>query len=332
MPFLKKIFRFSLIFFPIVACLGIAAGFTINLGHLQYLNHFRSPGPYEKPDLVHQLKQTPIKNNEQLFVQMSDTQFGMMSKPLIPLALRLDAFNENFDQESKNFQKAIDFINISNASFAIICGDLINDRGNRAQMQKFKEVAGAIKGSTPLYLVSGNHDVDNQPSSESLADYRKNFGKDWYTFRSQDIFGIVLNSTIIHNPSLVPNEAEKQLIWLQSTLKKAKALSEVGEINHVFVFQHHPYFSDNQRYQNSGLQIHPSEGNPYLNLLVEYKVDAVFAGHWHSNHEARYKGLHRITTGAIGLPNPLIDARSGLRLVKTHAMGFEHGFIALEDI
>lgn len=85
-------------------------------------------------------------------------------------------------------------------------------------------------------------------------------------------------------------------------------------------------------YEGSQSVLGGKEGEEYLELLNQNNVDAVFAGHWHSNHVGHFKNIKLITTGAVGLPDPMSLSRSGLRVVKTGSESFEHAFIALDDL
>jgi 3',5'-cyclic AMP phosphodiesterase CpdA len=172
-------------------------------------------------------------------------------------------------------------------------------------------VAGRLDKSIRLFLMPGNHDVGNEPTKESLAKYREQFGPDYYTFRVGDITGIVLNSSLEKDPHNVPEEAAKMETWFRTELVKAK--------QHVIVFQHIPFFlnaaNEEDRYEN----IPRETRQRYLKLLHEYGVRQIFAGHYHSTSEARDGDLEMITTGPVGKPVP--PARSGLRIVTVSPAG-----------
>src|SRR6266404_4370276 len=101
------------------------------------------------------------------FVQMSDPQFGMYSA------------NRDFAQETVNFEFAIATANRLRPKFVVICGDLVNQAGNAAQIAEFKRIAARLDPGIQLYNVPGNHDVENEPTQASLAAYRKSFGPDY---------------------------------------------------------------------------------------------------------------------------------------------------------
>jgi 3',5'-cyclic AMP phosphodiesterase CpdA len=242
----------------------------------------------------------------QTFIQMTDPQFGMYAE------------NKGFAQETANFEFAIATANRLKPAFVVVTGDLVNATGDAAQIAEFKRVAGGLDPSIRLFLMPGNHDLGNEPTKESLAKYREQFGPDYYTFRVGDITGIVLNSSLQKAPQNLPGEAAKMEAWFRGELAKAQ------RDKHVIVFQHIPFFlkdaNEEDRYEN----IPPETRQRYLKLLHEYGVKQVFAGHYHSTSEARDGDLEMITTGPVGKPVP--PARSGLRMVTVSAAGVTHKY------
>ena len=107
----------------------------------------------------------------QTFVQMSDPQFGMYTK------------DADFAQETANFEFAIATANRLKPAFVVITGDLINKAGDAAMTAEYKRITAKLDPKIKLFNVAGNHDVGNQPTKESLAQYRERFGPDYYSFR-----------------------------------------------------------------------------------------------------------------------------------------------------
>ena len=133
-----------------------------------------------------------ITNNAKatFFFQMSDPQFGMFTN------------DSGFKKETINFEKAISAANRLRPAFVVVCGDLVNELQSRDEIEEYKRIAGKLDPSIPLYNVAGNHDVGRtKPTPEGLANYRKFFGADYYTFQSGNIYGIVLNSSLFFDPS-----------------------------------------------------------------------------------------------------------------------------------
>src|SRR5579884_1205580 len=122
------------------------------------------------------------------FAVMSDPQFGMYAK------------DQNFAQETANFEFAIANINRLHPRFVVICGDLVNHRGDLRQIAEYRRILKNIDPTIPIYSVAGNHDVGDVPTMETLQAFRQNIGPDYYTFASDNILGIVLDSNLIRAP------------------------------------------------------------------------------------------------------------------------------------
>ena len=150
------------------------------------------------------------------FMQLADTQFGMFRNfiDISPeqvadyasrgLSVRPVEPFEGFDPETDRFQKAVDTANSIQPAFVAICGDMVNDPADEAQVAELRRVGGGLSPNIPLYRVSGNHDSSEDdhitPTAESLARYRELFGEDIYSFVEGGVKFIVINSTVLHSP------------------------------------------------------------------------------------------------------------------------------------
>ena len=256
----------------------------------------------------------PTEGMGYFFVQIADPQFGFFTgNPRM------------FEQETINFEFVISSINRLKPAFVVVCGDLVHNDGDAGQVAEYKRITAKLDPSIPLYTVSGNHDLSNTPTPEKLAFYREKFGKDWYSFRHADLYGIVLNSTIMMEPGGVPIDAAEQEAWLREELIKAKA----SGARSIMVFQHHPFFIENVDETNANSVPNPRRAT-YLALLKEAGVNYVFAGHLHRNAVAADGPLNMITTSAVG--RPLGMDPSGLRVVVVRPAGVEHTFYGLGSV
>lgn len=232
------------------------------------------------------------------FMLLADPQMGMFEK------------DTSWLQESANLDMAIDTANRLHPAFLIICGDLVNKRGDGGEIDAFFAAARRLDGAIPLHLVAGNHDVGNVPTAQTLSDYRARFGADFYTFQTDGLFAIVLDSSLMGTKG---NEQEdkQQLIWLEKQLKDAQ---EKGfGSSSIAVFQHIPFFLSNAGEADQYFNIPATSRRRYLQLLHRYSVEHVFAGHYHRNANAADGALQMLTSGPIG--KPLGPDDSGLRLV-----------------
>jgi serine/threonine-protein phosphatase CPPED1 len=250
----------------------------------------------------------------QTFIQMSDPQFGMYSK------------DQNFTHETANFEFAIATANRLKPAFVVVTGDLINQAGNAAQAAEYHRIAAKLAPGIRLFNVAGNHDVENEPTRESLARYRELFGPDYYTFRVGEITGIVLNSNLEKGTQNVPDEAAKMETWLKAELAKARS----GGARRVIVFQHIPFFLAEANEEDQYFNIPRETRARYLKLLHENGVDQVFAGHYHRNAEGRDGVLDMVTTGPVGMP--IEGGKSGIRIVTVTPVGVKHQYYDFGDL
>lgn len=233
------------------------------------------------------------------FMVASDPQLGFYNK------------NDSFSiEESRNFEKIINTANELEPAFLIICGDLVNDYTSRTQIEEYHRIINKLDPKIPFFGVAGNHDVGNIPTSESLIKYRRNFGKDYYSFEIDGIYGIVLNSSLIQNPEDTIDEYDKQFIWLLKELLNAKE----SNYQNIFIFQHIPWFVDDILEKDEYFNLPRKLREFYLTLFHEFGVKYIFAGHLHKNAKSQYKDIQIITTSAIGVP--LGDDPPGARIVR----------------
>jgi len=242
------------------------------------------------------------------FIQMADPQFGMYTK------------DKDFQQETVNYEFAIGTANRLKPRFVIICGDLVNKPGDEGQITEYFRISKSLDASIRLYPVAGNHDVENAPTPESLEAYRKRFGPDYYGFREGLLYGIVLNSSLIHSPAKSMGEMEKQEEWLRAELEKAKG----SGARHIVVFLHHPLFLERGDEADQYFNIPQERRKRLLELLGGYRVKLVMAGHYHRNAHGREGEVEMVTTGPVG--QPLGGGKSGIRLVWVDETGIHHQY------
>ncbi len=242
------------------------------------------------------------------FLQLADPQFGMYAK------------DRDFAQETANYEFAIATANRLKPRFVIVCGDLVNRPGDPAQVGEYRRISAMLDPSIRIYHVAGNHDVGNEPTKESLESYRERFGPDYYTFREASLYGIVLNSSVIHSPQKAAGELRKQEGWLRAELQKAKA----SRAPHIVVFQHHPLFLERGDEPDQYFSIPLARRGPMLEWFREAGIKHVFAGHYHRSAHGRDGEIEMVTTGPVGMP--LGGARSGLRVVWVTGGEIKHQY------
>jgi len=249
------------------------------------------------------------------FVQMSDPQFGMFTA------------DKDFAQETLNFELAIATANRWHPAFVVVTGDLVNKAGDAGQIAEYRRIAARLDRSIPLYNIPGNHDVENAPTSPSVAAYVKTFGPDHYSFRAQSLYGIVLDSTVIAAPDGVRAEYDTQDRWLSDELARAQA----SGARHVVVFQHHPWFLNTADEADGYFNIPLARRTDLLARFKAAGVRYLISGHYHRNALARDGDIEMITSGPVGMPLGQ-GTQSGLRVVIVRDSGLEHRFYALGEL
>jgi serine/threonine-protein phosphatase CPPED1 len=249
-----------------------------------------------------------------VFVQLSDPQLGMYAK------------DANTLEEEANLGFVVATVNRLKPAFVVVCGDLVNKGGDAQQIRSYQQLVKGIDSTIPVYNVAGNHDVGNEPTPEKLAQYRKSFGKDYYTFDAGGIRGIVLDSSLIQFPQNAPEEAAAQEKWLVDQLQSARR----SAVKHLFVFQHISYFLQSADEPDQYFNIPIATRRRYLALFHQYGVNAIFCGHYHRNAYGRDAEIEMITTGPVGMP--LGRDQSGIRAVRVWDGGMEHHYYELGAI
>lgn len=250
------------------------------------------------------------------FLQFSDPQFGMYTK------------DADFAQETVNFEMVVATANRLKPAFVIVTGDLVNKAGDAAQIAEYKRIAAKLDKSIPLYNVPGNHDVENEPTPESVAAYRKSFGADHYSFRSGSLAGIVLNSSLIHSPGKAEALASEQQKWLQTELARYRS----SGAKHLVIFQHHPWFLKTDDEPDEYFNIPLARRTAYLDLFKQAGVRALVSGHYHRNAIARTGDIDMITTGPVGKALGGDTPLSGIRVFIVRDEGLSHRFYSLGEL
>ena len=248
------------------------------------------------------------------FIQMSDPQFGMFTA------------NEDFSRETVHFERAIAAANRLRPAFVVVNGDLTNRQGDAAQIAEYHRIIAKLDRSIPLYSVAGNHDLALPLSPASVAAYRVAYGRDRYTFRRGDVFGIVINSSLVKEAASAPGETAAQDAWLAAALDTAHTSGAA----HVMVFQHHPWFLADAAEPDQYFNLPLATRRRYLDLLQRAGVRHDFAGHYHRNALGMDGAFEMITTGPVG--KPLGVDPSGIRLVFVDGSRVTHRYVALDSI
>ncbi len=119
------------------------------------------------------------------------------------------------------------------------------------QVKDLKEALRGTDPNIPLVIVSGNHDLGNTPTPESVEQFYRDWGDDYFSFWVGGVLCLVLNSQFFFDSSGCPELMEAHEVWLESQLQRAIQTPS----RHVLVFQHIPLFLRT-----------PDEEDDYFNL------------------------------------------------------------------
>jgi 3',5'-cyclic AMP phosphodiesterase CpdA len=247
------------------------------------------------------------------FIQMSDPQFGMYSA------------NKDFVRETENYEKAIAAANKLKPSFVVITGDLINKGQDPAQLAELRRISAKLDPAITLHLLPGNHDVETIPTAATLAFYRKEIGKDYYSWDFHGCHFVGINSTILMRPDL-PDEIEKQMAWLKEDLETASK----AKPKYTILFGHHPLFLTRVEDVDTGNAIPTVRRKTILEMLTSNHAMYMFAGHLHRNAAGRAGEFEMTSTGPVGKPNG--PDPSGFRIIKVLEGRIEHQYVPLDQV
>lgn len=125
-------------------------------------------------------------------------------------------------------------------------------------MRDLKNVLKGLSRDIPLVFVSGNHDLGNAPTPDTVRDYCQLWGEDYFSFWVGGVFFLVLNSQLYFDCSKCPELRQAQDTWLHEQL----SLAEKKKCKHAVVFQHIPFFLKD-----------PDEDHDYFNLEKSIRHD-----------------------------------------------------------
>ncbi len=272
------------------------------------------------------------------FVQMADPQFGMFAsvsrytdedvakRRARGLNVRkAPAPITGFADETRLYTAAIESVNRLRPAFAVVCGDMVHDASDQSQIEELFRVSALLDDDIPLHFVSGNHDVGEAPTSESLAIYRERFGSDSYSFDCGDCHFAVINSSVAFDPVNVPLEWRRLTQFLIDDLSAARRRGA----QHIVLFTHHPLFERSADEIGSGWCVPAERRDEIVSILRDYGASAVFAGHMHMNQYAEDAGLMMVTTGAVGYP--LGEDPSGIRVVSMREDAITHRYYGVDS-
>ncbi len=190
---------------------------------------------------------------------------------------------------------------------AIHTGDLVNSGRTQSEYDKFHAISKPLTDVSTLYPAKGNHEKDPLLFLENFPILD---GKTYYTLERDSLRFVILDTTIRINVGSV------QYQWLKDRLLEYDG-------SPIIVIMHHPAFSSGRHGDELGLSLYLPE------LLSQYSVKAVFAGHDHGYERSYFNGIYYITTAGGGAP--LYDTNSLNRHSQLRLKSYNYVIADWED-
>ena len=237
------------------------------------------------------------------FVQLCDTQLGF----------------GGYEHDLNSFKQAVKQSNAIDPDLVFICGDLVNTPDEKS-FEDFNKIKASF--TVACYCVSGNHDVGNKPTPESLQYYRKVIGEDYYSFEHKGCVFVVVNTQLWKSP--LKDESKKHDLWLEATLETAAKKKA-----RIFIVGHYPLFLNNPGENENLFNIPFAKRMELLALFEKRGVVAMLGGHTHRLVINEHNGIQFMNGETTSLN---IDNRPlGFRVWHVgDARPYKHDFVSLE--
>ncbi|XP_028264276.1 serine/threonine-protein phosphatase CPPED1 [Parambassis ranga] len=266
------------------------------------------------------------------FIQAADPQLGLMK------AWRIgdcDGGGDEWDEEVELTKLTVEAVNQlrPRPKFMVLCGDLVHAMpDSQFREAQERDLKAALKGtdpSIPLVFVSGNHDLDQVPTVNTVEQYCRNWGDDYFSFWVGGVLCLVLNSQLYFDSSACPELKEAQEIWLEAQLSRASS-STGPKPKHILIFQHIPLYVKNLDEEDTYFSLQRTVRQDLMDRFKKAGVKAVFSGHYHRNAGGTHGGIDMVVTSAIGCQ--LGDDTHGVRVVVVTADDVIHRYYSLEEL
>ncbi|EPQ04491.1 Calcineurin-like phosphoesterase domain-containing protein 1 [Myotis brandtii] len=223
-----------------------------------------------------------------------------------------DNGEDEWGQEIRLTEQAIQAINKLNPKprFFVLCGDRIHAMPGmpwrKEQTKDLQRVLRNMDSDIPLVLVSGNHNVGNGPTPETIAEFQETWGDDYFSFWVGGVLFLVLNSQLLYDASRCPALKQAQDQWLDQQLSVAGQ----QKCQRAIVFQHIPLFLQSIDEDDDYFNLTKPLQKEMSDKFPKAGIKAVFSGHYHRNAGGTYRNLdvvcyrdmgvwHRVRTHSI---------------------------------
>lgn len=220
----------------------------------------------------------------------------------------------------KAARKTIEEVNLLNPDFVIITGDLVFGQAYpfeyTLEYKKCYEILQEFQ--VPTFLSLGNHDGYNQMGQDGLVFWQYYFGPLYYSFNFGESHFISVNSYDM--PKRLRTAISfiafnwggyiqsEQMQWIEDDLQNNMDKYQISMMMH-----HNPIWDTTSEslFKNT-----PYEGREeLLQLIDDYNVDMVFAGHVHYDDVTEQDDTLFITTNTIASSLDTEDGYWGYRMI-----------------
>nr|XP_039251104.1 serine/threonine-protein phosphatase CPPED1-like [Styela clava] len=243
-------------------------------------------------------------------------------------------------EDIRRLNKAVsDIDDIQNKpKFFFISGDLVNafPGVEPYRQQQIDDVNESLANmQIPTMVISGNHDLLNTPTRNSIEEFKQIWGDDYYKFYCGGVLYIALNSQYFYDSSEVQDLAQAQSDWLKNELQQAKSDED---LDNIVILMHIPIFSKHGDEDDDYFNIPRSLRMDLLDEFMEAGVKIVFSGHYHRNSGGKWSNLvngtnltiESVVNSAIGAQ--LGEDKSGLRVVNVKSKDITHKYYTLDEL
>ncbi len=132
------------------------------------------------------------------------------------------------------FARSVRMINMLQPEFVMSVGDLIEGYSTKEEAiaAQWDQFDGYVRRfEMPFFFCAGNHDLANVPMSDN---WRRKFGRSYYSFRYRDVLFLVLNSEEPRPKEVAYKFGTEQQEWVRQTLRANP------DVRWTFVFFHKP--------------------------------------------------------------------------------------------
>ncbi|KAJ8246037.1 hypothetical protein GJAV_G00262970 [Gymnothorax javanicus] len=263
------------------------------------------------------------------FIQAADPQLGLMKAWSLG---DCDFGGDEWEDEVRLTKQAVQAVNRLNPKprFMVLCGDLIHAMPGtcyrEAQEKDLKEALKDVDPEIPLVFVSGNHDVGNTPTPDTVELYRRHWGDDFFSFWVGGVLCLVLNSQLFFDGSACPELRDAQEAWLEEQLQRAAE----GPSRHTLIFQHIPLYLRTPDEEDDYFNLQKGVRESLIRRFKQAGVKAVFSGHYHRNAGGAYGGLDMVVSSAIGCQ--LGTDTHGVRVAVVTEREVVHRYYSLDQL